>query len=343
MGDRNRTETAGRPDIGLMEEEISEMTDQRDELSERRRKKLKLLKFDEQGNGMVETERPAETFDDVGGLENVKKKIRMHFILPLKQPELFAAYGKEAGGSMLLYGPPGCGKTFLAKAAAGEIDANFMHIELQAILSMYIGQSEHNLHDFFQKARENRPCVVFIDELDALGGNRHQMRHHHDRMLVNQLLLELDGLQAANDKVFVIGATNTPWYLDPALRRPGRFDHLIFVPPPEETERELILKLKLAGKPAESLDLAKLAKQTKHFSGADLEQIVKDAVESALERSMESGRIEPISREDLSRACQGRKPTTLEWFATAKNYATFSDANKEYQVVLDYMKTNGLK
>lgn len=319
------------------------MTDYRDELSEQRRKKLKLLRFDEHDRKLVETEKPAETFADVGGLEEVKKKIRMNFIFPLKQPELFAAYRKEAGGSLLLYGPPGCGKTFLARAVAGEIDAHFMHIELQAILSMYIGQSEHNLHDFFEKARENKPCVIFIDELDALGGNRHQMRQHHDRMLVNQLLLELDGLQAANDQVYVIGATNTPWYLDPALRRPGRFNHLVFVPPPEETERETILRLKLDGKPVGPLELGRFARETKHFSGADLEQIVRDAVESALERSMESGKIEPIGRDDMNRACKGRKPTTLEWFATAKNYATFSDVNQEYKHVLDYMKANGLK
>ena len=317
--------------------------DDRDELAERRRKKLKLIQFDADGRTLVESEKPKETFDDVGGLEDVKKKIRMNFILPLKNHEIFAAYGKEAGGSLLLYGPPGCGKTFVARATAGEIDANFMHIELQAILSMYVGQSEHNLHDVFVKARENKPCVIFIDELDALGGSRHHMRQHHDRMLVNQLLLELDGLQSKNDNVFVIGATNTPWYLDSALRRPGRFNHLIFVPPPEEAERETILRLKLAGKPAEGLNLSRIAAETKHFSGADLEQIVKDAVEYAMERTFETGEIQPITQDDLKRALKGRKPTTLDWFATAKNYATFSDVNRDYQIVLDYMKRNGIK
>lgn len=318
------------------------MTDH-DELAERRRKNMKLIQFSKDDQTLIESEKPKETFEDVGGLEDVKKKIRMNFILPLKQPEVFAAYGKEAGGSLLLYGPPGCGKTFLARAVAGEIDANFLHIELQAILSMYAGQSEHNLHDIFQKARENKPCVIFIDELDAMGGSRHQMRQHHDRMLVNQLLLELDGLQAANDQVFVIGATNTPWYLDSALRRPGRFNHLVFVPPPEEPEREKILGLKLAGKPTSGLALGKIAGETKHFSGADLEQVVKDAVESAMERTFETGDIQPITQDDLRKAAKSRKATTLEWFATAKNYATFSDVNKDYQVVLDYAKKHGIR
>lgn len=314
-----------------------------DELAEQRRKNLKLIQFSKDDQTLIESDKPKETFADVGGLDDVKKKIRMNFILPLQQPELFAAYGKAAGGSLLLFGPPGCGKTFLARAVAGEIEANFLHIELQAILSMYAGQSEHNLHDIFQKAREMKPCVIFIDELDAMGGSRHQMRQHHDRMLVNQLLLELDGLQAENDNVFVIGATNTPWYLDSALRRPGRFNHLVFVPPPEEAEREMILQLKISGKPTDSINLAKIAAETKLFSGADLEQVVSDAVELAMERTFETGEIQPITHDDLKKVAKSRKATTLDWFSTAKNYATFSDVNRDYQIVLDFVKKHGIK
>jgi cell division protease FtsH len=310
---------------------------------EQRRKNLKVIQFDKDKNTLVESERPKETFADVGGLEDVKKKIRMNFILPLQQPDFFKAFGKQAGGSMLLYGPPGCGKTFLARAVAGEIDAHFIHLELQAVLSMYVGESEHNLHDVFEKAREQRPCVLFIDELDALGGSRHQMRQHHERMMVNQLLMELDGLQSFNDQVYVIGATNTPWYLDPALRRPGRFNNLLFVSPPAKEERTRILELKLSNLPQKELNLVRIADQSDQFSGADLEQLVREASEGALERTLETGAVQPITEDDFKRALKGRKPTTLEWFATAKNYATFSDVNEDYQVVLDYMKANRIK
>ncbi|GGD84746.1 ATP-binding protein [Paenibacillus nasutitermitis] len=309
----------------------------------RERPKLKVIHFDKDQQSLVETEQPQLTFDDVGGLEEVKQNIRMNFVLPLQQPEMFEAFGKQAGGSLLLYGPPGCGKTFLARAVAGEINANFIHLELQAILSMYIGESEHNLHDLFEKAREEKPCVLFIDELDALGGSRHQMRQHHERMLVNQLLLELDGLESFNDQVFVIGATNTPWYLDTALRRPGRFNQLSFVSPPGAEERATILQLKTAGKPQQDLDIRKIAGATSHFSGADLNQLVDEATQLALHRSLKAGSIQPITNEDLTQSLKNRKPTTLEWFQTAKNYATFSDSNKDYQVVLDYMKQHRLR
>jgi len=309
----------------------------------RTRPKLKVISFDGNESNLVESEQPKVTFEDVGGLEELKKKIRLNFILPLQQPEMFQAFGKKAGGSLLLYGPPGCGKTFLARAIAGEINANFLHVELQAILSMYIGESEHNLHDFFEKAREEKPCVIFMDELDALGGSRHHMTQHHNRMLVNQLLTELDGLQSFNHEILVIGATNTPWYLDSALRRPGRFNHMFFVPPPEAPERESILRLKLDGKPQEKLNVERWGNMTTHFSGADLEQIVRDAVERAIERSLESGSIQPITDEDMKQSIQGRKATTLEWFSTARNYATFSDINKDYELVLEYIKTHRIK
>ncbi|WLD92547.1 26S protease regulatory subunit [Alkalihalobacillus sp. AL-G] len=310
---------------------------------EEQRNKIKVIQFDKDKNRLVESDQPNETFEDVGGLEEVKKKIRTQFIMPLKNPEFYKAYGKSAGGSLLLYGPPGCGKTFMARAVAGEIDANFIHLDLQSILSMWVGESEHNLHNIFETAREQKPCVLFIDELDAIGGNRQNLRQHHERILVNQLLLELDGLESYNQEVYVIGATNTPWYLDPALRRPGRFNTLIFMPPPDENERKIILELKAKDKPQEKLDFKKIAVKTENFSGADLDHLIQDSIDMAIEESMETGELKPLTDSYLKKALSKRKPTTLEWFSTAKNYATFSDVNQDYQGILEYMKKNRIR
>lgn len=310
---------------------------------DKQRPNLKVVSFDKEQDKIVELEQRIETFADVGGLEEVKKKIKVDFIMPIQSPEIFKAFGKEVGGGILFYGPPGCGKTFLARAVAGEINANFLHLDLQSILSKWSGEAEQNMHEFFEDARRKTPCVLFIDELDALGGNRQKMNSHHERLLVNQLLIELDGSMANNEGIYVIGATNTPWYLDPAIRRPGRFNSLIFLSPPELEERKAILALKTEGKPQEDLQLDLVAKYTEHFSGADLEYLVKDAIDSAITRSFETGEIQPLTNQDLLKAMKKRQPTTLEWFATAKSYATFSDANKEYLDVLDYISKNNLK
>ncbi len=310
---------------------------------ENQQDRLKVISYDKEKNKIVELEQKRQTFADVGGLESVKKKIKMDFIMPIQQPEIFKAFGKEVGGGLLFYGPPGCGKTFLAQAVAGEINAHFIHLDLQSILSKWAGEAEQNLHEFFEDARKRTPCVLFIDELDALGGNRQRMSSHHDRLLVNQLLIELDGSASKNEGIYVIGATNTPWYLDPALRRPGRFNSLIFLPPPAFEERKAILQLKTDGKPQQDLQMDLVAKYTEHFSGADLEFLVKDAISSAIARSFETGEIQPLTNEDLAAAMEKRQPTTLEWFATAKSYALFSDVNQEYKDVLDYIYRNHLK
>ncbi|KYG29561.1 ATP-binding protein [Alkalihalobacillus trypoxylicola] len=304
--------------------------------------KLKVISFDKEQNKMVELEQKLETFADIGGLEEVKKKVKLDFILPIQSPEVFKAYGKELSGGLLFYGPPGCGKTFLARAIAGEIHAHFLHLDLPSILSKWSGEAEQNLHEFFEDARRKTPCVLFIDELDAVGGNRQAMNSHHERTLVNQLLMELDGTKSNNEGMYVIGATNTPWYLDPALRRPGRFNSLIFLPPPNLDGRKEILSIKTDGKPQEDLQLDLIAKYTEHFSGADLEYVIKDAIDLAIAKAFETGEIQPLTNQDLLTSMKKRQPTTLDWFATAKNYAVFSDANHEYRDVLDYISVHNL-
>lgn len=279
-------------------------------------------------------------FKDVGGMEQVKEDIRMKIIHPLKNPDLFKAYGKKAGGGVLMYGPPGCGKTLLSRATAGEIKANFFSIGLHQVLDMYIGESEHKLHKIFELARKYAPSVLFFDEIDALAADRRDLKGSAGRTLINQFLAELDGAEANNEGVLVLGATNAPWHLDSAFLRPGRFDRLIFVPPPDQVAREEIVKIHSKDKPVVSLDETALAKKTDGFSGADITAVFDHATESKLEEAMKQGKIVPITGKDLVKAAKKVKPSTRKWFESAKNYALYANQSGFYDDVLEFM---GLK
>jgi len=286
----------------------------------------------------AEVERPRVTFADLGGMEKMKEDIRMKIILPLQHPEMFAAYGKKTGGGILLYGPPGCGKTHLARATAGEVRAAFIAVGISDVLDMWIGQSERNLHALFEQARSHRPCVLFFDEVDALGANRTDMLKSGGRHLINQFLNELDGVQASNEGVLILAATNVPWHLDPAFRRPGRFDRILFVAPPDQTARAEILRILLKGKPAADVDAEAVAKKTDAFSGADLRALVDLAVEEKLRAAMKSGKLAPLTTHDLLDAAKKHRPTTRDWFENARNYALYANQSGLYDDVLDYLK-----
>lgn len=277
------------------------------------------------------------TFEDVGGMESVKEEIRMKILYPLKNPELFKAYGKKAGGGVLLYGPPGCGKTLISRATAGEIDANFVSIGIHQILDLYIGESEKNLHRIFELARDHAPAVLFFDEVDALAADRRDMRKSAGRTLINQLLAEMDGNVASNDGILVLGATNAPWHIDPAFRRPGRFDRVLFVPPPDEVARESIIGVLARGKPIADLDARALAAKTKDFSGADLKGIFDTAVELSLAQAMKRGQVVPITQRDLVEVAKNLKPSTKAWFESAKNYALYSNQGGFYNDILTFL------
>ena len=287
---------------------------------------------------VTEIERPRIKFKDVGGMESVKDEVRMKIIHPLTHSDLYKAYGKTIGGGILMYGPPGCGKTYLARATAGEIQAGFIAVGINEVLDMWIGNSERNLHELFGQARRNRPCVLFFDEVDALGASRTDMRQNAGRMLINQFLAEMDGVKESNEGVLILGATNAPWHLDSAFRRPGRFDRILFVPPPDATARAEILRLHCSDKPQKDLDFDHIGKKTEGYSGADIKAVVDIAVEEKLREAMQAGAPTPIVTKDLLKASKKQKPTTKEWFATARNYALYSNQGGAYDDILDYLK-----
>lgn len=286
----------------------------------------------------IEIERPKVTFNDVGGMDALKEEIRMKIIYPLTHADLFKAYGKSVGGGILMYGPPGCGKTHLARATAGEIKAGFIAVGINDVLDMWIGNSERNLHEIFDRARRSRPCVMFFDEVDALGANRHDMRTSGGRHLINQFLAEMDGMQTNNDGILILAATNAPWYLDSAFRRPGRFDRVLFVPPPDVPARAAILRILLRGKPAGDVDYETVAKKTDAFSGADLKGMLDQTVEAKLREAMKEGIPKPMTTKDLLNASANIKATTREWFATARNFALYSNQGGIYDDILKYLK-----
>lgn len=287
----------------------------------------------------VDLEKPDVAFKDVGGMEQVKEEIQLKIIMPLKHPELYKAYGKKTGGGILMYGPPGCGKTHLARATAGEINASFIAVGINEVMEMWIGSSERNLHEIFENARSHTPCVLFFDEVDALGASRSDLRQSAARNLINQFLAELDGVKASNEGVLILAATNAPWHLDSAFRRPGRFDRILFVPPPDQKARASILRIQMHGKPASDIDYDHIAKKTEHFSGADLKGLVDHAVEQKLREAIKTGGLKPLTTKDLLGSASTLKPTTKEWFSTAKNYALYSNQGGAYDDILAYLKT----
>lgn len=282
-------------------------------------------------------EKPDINFSHVGGMDKIKQEISLKIIKPLQHPELFAAYGKKAGGGVLLYGPPGCGKTYLARATAGEINAKFISVGLHEILDMWIGNSEKNLHEVFETAREHAPCVLFIDEVDALCASRSDLRQSALRHTINQFLAEMDGIGQNNEGVLVLAATNAPWSLDSAFRRPGRFDRVLFVPPPDEAGRAAILETHMKDRLHEDIDYKKVAALCPEFSGADLKALIDLASEAKLEEAMSKGNMVPITTKDLLTAAKKQSPTTREWFSTAKNYALYSNESGQYNEILDYI------
>lgn len=287
--------------------------------------------------GLADFEKPELNFSGVGGMEALKEEIRMKIIYPLQHAELFKAYDKKVGGGVLLYGPPGVGKTLISKATAGEIKANFIALGLHQILDMWIGNSEKNMHEVFELARQNAPSILFFDEVDALAADRRDLRQSAGRNLINAFLSEMDGAESNNDGVLILGATNAPWHIDPAFRRPGRFDRTLFVPPPDEAGRAAIIEVMAQKKPIGELDPRALARKTDGFSGADLKAVFDLATEDVMNEVMRTGKVIPLTTKDLIKAAGRHKATTKAWFESAKNYAMYSNQSGFYDDVLKHL------
>src|SRR5262245_2206679 len=290
----------------------------------------------------VNTSRERIRFADIAGLEDLKRTVRLQIIEPFLRPGLFAKFKKRAGGGVMLYGPPGCGKTMLARAVATECRAEFMSVGISDVLNMYIGESERNLAAIFEKARHSRPCVLFFDEIDALAFARSKAQSEHTRQVVNEFLSQLDGFGADNQEVLILAATNMPWDVDSAMKRPGRFSRQVFVPPPDEAARGHIVELKLQGVPHEGVDAMAIAKATPHFSGADIEGLVEAAKDFVLEDHVTNNVERSITQQDLLRAAKEVRATTLDWLRTARNLVKYAGADDSYSEVERYLKTHKL-
>jgi AAA+ superfamily predicted ATPase len=278
------------------------------------------------------------TLDDVAGLFEVKHRLEAAFLGPLRHPELRRMYGASLRGGLLLWGPPGCGKTFLARAVAGELGAHFVAVGLHDVLDMWLGNSEKRVHQLFELARRGKPTVLFFDEVDAIGHSRSDLSRSASRNVVAQLLNELDGVDTDNDGVFVIGATNQPWDVDPALRRPGRFDRTMLVLPPYGPAREAIVAYHLRDRPYSGDPLEHLVEATEGFSGADLRLVCEEALQRALSDAVRSGAPRPIGAADLMAAARGLRPSTGAWLETASNFATYANTTGEYDELVAYLR-----
>ncbi len=280
------------------------------------------------------------TFNDIGGLEEVKKQVRRKIINPFQNKKaLFDRFKRKAGGGVLMYGPPGCGKTMLARALATECNAHFYDVRAADVLDQYIGNAEKRIAQIFADARASRPVVLFFDEVEALAQRRQFDGAAKINTTVSALLTEMDGFSENNEGMLFLGATNVPWSLDSAFRRPGRFDRAIFVPPPDKVARKFILKTLLDDRPTSpDLNIDKIIDKSSGFSGADLSALVDTAIDIAIEDSDSVDTLSPLSNEQFAEAFKEIKSSVGEWLGQARSFAEYANESGMYDDLAAFLK-----
>ncbi len=266
-------------------------------------------------------------FDRVIGMDKVKRYLYENVVLAIQKPDLFKKYGKKLGVGLLLYGPPGTGKTFVVNAIAGESNANVIIARVNQIVDMYTGNTEKNLHAIFEQARQNTPCIIFFDELDALGvkrgggGGDGGGESSAMRLAVNQFLVEMNGVEANPEGIFVIGATNNPWDIDPALKRSGRFGDAVYIPPPKYRDRKGLFELYTRNKPRSWLSYGRLARATAGYSPADIERICDKAAMRPLLHEHEHQKARKLIMKDMMAILKDKDTSGSsldEWYSMVK-------------------------
>lgn len=262
------------------------------------------------------------TFADIGGLHTLKEEIRFKIIEPFKHPDVYAYFGKKIGGGILMYGPPGCGKSLIAEATSNEAGATFFSVKASDLKSKYVGETEKNIAELFKKAREKQPSIIFFDEFESLGSDR-TGSSAHDKSAVAQLLTEMDGMGTKNQQILLLAATNEPWSIDPALLREGRFGRTLFIPPPDLDARRDILKLNLSKRPlAPDVSLSSLAESTELYSGADLSALCEIASDVPLRDYFKTNKLRKINAQDFAHALGQVKSVMVPWFRKAQRAVT---------------------